>query len=178
MQKDKLEEVLLLELSKRNIEIVANAINDSPGNFSVLWEIIKSSAPPLPSRASWAMTHCCDRTPEIFYPYIDESIDLLETTKDQALMRNILRTLSKTPIKKDRIGELFDLSLSIFETNYPPAVRVHALQILFNISQIETELQQELIDIIENSLFDASTGLKNRGAKLLKKLQKQNKNIK
>lgn len=175
MQKNQLEELLLSELSKKTMEIAVDTINNQPQNFSVLWDIIKNSKPPLPSRASWAMTHCCDRNPEIFYPYIDDSIDLLTGTKDQAVMRNILRTLSKTPIKEDRMGELFDISLSIFEMNYPPAVRVHAMQILFNISQIEKELQPELIDIIENSMFEASVGLKNRGSKLVKKLKKQNK---
>lgn len=175
MQKKQLEEILLFELSKRNMEIVVKEINNNPDNFAVLWDILKSSNPPLPSRASWAMTHCCDRTPELFYPFIDDSIELLKETKDQGVMRGILRTLSKTPIKKESMGELFDVSLTFFEMNYPPAIRVHALQTLFNISQIEKELQPELIDIIENSLFEASTGLKNRGTKLLKKLQKQNK---
>ncbi len=175
MQKNTLEELLLLELSKRNIKIVVHTINDLPENFTILWDIVKNSAPPLPARASWAITHCCDRNINLFVPYIDDAISFLEKNKDQAVLRNVLRTLTKLPVKVDKMGELFDVSLSIFELNYPPAVRVHAMQILYNISLIEKELQPELIDIIENSMFDASTGLKNRAEKLLKKLKKQNK---
>ena len=46
------------------------------------------------------------------------------------------------------------------------------MQVLFNISEKETDLKQELIFIIENQLTNASAGLQNRGSKLLEKLNK------
>jgi len=52
----------------------------------------------------------------------------------------------------------------------PPAVKVHAREILYRASQIEPDLKQELIDSIEWRLNEESAGIRNRGEKLLGKL--------
>jgi len=56
----------------------------------------------------------------------------------------------------------------------PPAIRVHAMQILYNISEIERDFKPELLAIIEHELeYHSTAGISSRGLKIVKKLRKQ-----
>ena len=56
----------------------------------------------------------------------------------------------------------------------PIANRVHAMQILYNISDEEPELKPELLEIIQHEIeYHPTPGIRSRGTKLAKKLQKQ-----
>jgi predicted nucleic acid-binding OB-fold protein len=51
------------------------------------------------------------------------------------------------------------------------AVRVHAMQILFNIARKEPDFAGELIELIEHEMeYHGSAGISSRGRKLLKRL--------
>ncbi len=60
---------------------------------------------------------------------------------------------------------------------YPPAVKVHCMEILYRLSLKEPELRKELIDCIEFRLNEETPGFKNRGLKILKKLTKMESDI-
>lgn len=70
---------------------------------------------------------------------------------------------------------MLDFCIHHFTTAEEPiAVRVHAMQILYNISETEPDFKPELIHIIEHELeYHSSAGIKSRGGKLLKKLRKE-----
>jgi hypothetical protein len=67
---------------------------------------------------------------------------------------------------------LLNYCLEVFTNAAEPvAIRVHAMQILFNIAQKEPDFSGELIELIENEIeLHGSAGLASRGRKLLKKL--------
>ena len=70
-------------------------------------------------------------------------------------------------------GKLYMLCQNYFENKeVPVAIRVFALQIMFNITEQEPDLKPELALLIENIItFDSNAGISNRGKKLLKKLK-------
>ena len=53
------------------------------------------------------------------------------------------------------------------------AIKVHSMQIMYNISETEKDLKPELASIIEYQYDLNSVGFKSRADKLLKKLYKQ-----
>ncbi|MCF6332211.1 MAG: hypothetical protein L3J11_02920 [Draconibacterium sp.] len=56
----------------------------------------------------------------------------------------------------------------------PPAVRVHAIQILYNISEIETGLKPEILAVIKHEMeYHSTAGIISCGSKLAKKLRNQ-----
>jgi hypothetical protein len=56
----------------------------------------------------------------------------------------------------------------------PLAVRVHAMQILYNISEKEPDLKPEILAIFEHVMENhSSPGIISRGKKLVQKLRKQ-----
>jgi len=71
------------------------------------------------------------------------------------------------------LAVLLDFCIQEFTNGSEPvAVRVHAMQILFNISQKEPDFAGELIGLIEQEIeFHGSAGISSRGLKLLKKLK-------
>jgi hypothetical protein len=62
--------------------------------------------------------------------------------------------------------------IAVFTNSAEPiAIRVHAMQTLFNIAGKEPDFAGELTELIEHELeFHGSAGLVSRGRKLLKKL--------
>jgi hypothetical protein len=60
--------------------------------------------------------------------------------------------------------------LRLFEA---AAIKVHAMQILYDISQKEPDLKPEVISAIELAIQEGTTGVKNRGRRMLKKLYKE-----
>ena len=72
---------------------------------------------------------------------------------------------------------LFNFCFEVFTNSTEPvAVRVHAMQILFNIAQKEPDFTGELINLIENEIeLHGSAGIASRGRKLLLKLYQMGK---
>ena len=81
--------------------------------------------------------------------------------------------MSRHDIPEEQSVKVLDFCfkmLTLFET---AAIKVHAMQILYNISQKEPGLKPELISAIELAIQEGTTGVKNRGQRMLKKLRKE-----
>jgi len=169
-----LKEQLLTENSKWNATYIANEVGDNVEQFTLLWNYIKNEAPPLSTRSAWAFENVCKRYPDLLNNYIDEIIKMLPEIKNDAIKRHMLKILSFSDLPENRLGKLFDSCLIYIEDpEEPVAVKVHSLQILYNISEIEKELKPELIAIIKNQSQKSSSGFKARGALLLEKLDRE-----
>jgi hypothetical protein len=107
-------------------------------------------------------------------PYISEILAKLAQLPHPGQRRELLKVLMFFEPQEMDMGILFNLSYSLF-TNPDESLAniVHSMQILYNISQIETELKPELLSTIELMLPQSKAGFKSRGGKLAKKLRKQ-----
>ncbi|MBE0649169.1 MAG: hypothetical protein IH596_15460 [Bacteroidales bacterium] len=86
------------------------------------------------------------------------------------MKRHSPRMLARSPLPEENPGLLISLCfgylLSPAET---PAVKVYAMEILYNASCAEPDLRQELIDTIEWRFREESAGVRSRGEKILKR---------
>jgi len=81
--------------------------------------------------------------------------------------------LGRYTIPEDDQGLLIDLCFSYLVSElYPLAVKVHALQIIYNHVLIYPELQEELRTVIEDQLDNNSVGFSARGRRILAQLEK------
>ena len=175
MSKQKLESMLFAGNSRFNTDLVANYIGTNEELFNQLIELIHSGKQPIPQRASWVMTAVTDKYPWILLPHLMEITERLPTYSlvHPALVRNTLRQLAQIDIPEELMGKLFDCCYTfLLDTKQPVAIRVFAMQILYNISVREPELQGELKLILETYLDESSGGFMSRASKLLKKLNK------
>ena len=91
----------------------------------------------------------------------------------QEKKRHFLRMLTSHEISEEHSGFMVEYCLKAFQSaKEPVAVKVHAMQILFNIAQKEPDLKEEIALVIEHEMeYHATAGILSRGKKLLSKLR-------
>ena len=96
----------------------------------------------------------------------------LKNKRTEGVIRNILKIIAEVPVEltnRDKsilINLCFDYLLS---KEYPAAIRVFSMQVLFNLSRELPEIGEELFRILEDQLPEASAGYRSRARRILKK---------
>lgn len=160
-----------------NIPMLARYVAKNPELLSFLLKIAKSDEP-YAWRALWIADKIQEQNPTLLIPFLPEMTDLVLKTDNPSKKRHLLKLISQNKITEERLTELLNFSIDRFtDASEPVAVRVHALQVLFNIASEQTAFSGELIELIEHEMeCHGSPGLNSRGRKLLQQLRKQQKN--
>ena len=158
-----------------NLTILVKEIGTKPELFAMLIDIAINN----PEQRSWRAAYLADKIhddyPDLILPYIEEMILKLKTENNTSKKRHFLKLLSMNNIPEYHFGFLVDYCLeTLASAKEPPAVRVHAMQVLFNISEKEPELKPEILAIIKHEMeYHSTAGILSRGKKLANKLQLQ-----
>lgn len=169
------EELLELIVSWENLPLLIHEITTNPENISVLSEITIHSNHPKSWRAAWMMDKIHEKTPGLITPLIPEIIGQIKTEKQEGKKRHFLKLISLNHIPKEQQSFMLDFCLKAFTSAKEPlAVRVHAMQILYNITEQEPGLKPEILALIENEIeIHSSPGIVSRGRKLVEMLRIQ-----
>ena len=131
-----------------------------------------SNKPPIAWRAAWTIWHFTNKRKELMRKYIDRIIEDLPNYKFDGQKREMMKVLLLFDIKEIEIGHLLNTCYSfLISPKESLAVRVHAMQIIFNISEIEPELKPELKSTLLFHIQESSAGFKSRANKLLKAMR-------
>jgi len=170
-------EMLDLLKSGDNTPLIAIYITEHPELIETLMNIALTDCPDTSWRAAWTADKIHEHHPELIVPYLPAMINFALKTADSGKKRHLLKLISLHPIAEDDMARVLHFCIEIFTSAAEPiAVRVHAMQILFNIAQKEPDFTGELIDLIEHEIeYHGSAGIKSRGRKLLEKLCKTGK---
>jgi hypothetical protein len=173
--KKKLAKMILAGNSRFNVDLVAAHIGSDELLFGELIELIHSGEPPIPQRAAWIMTAVTDNYPWLILPYLGHILKNINAYSHPGIIRCVLRQLSMIDFPEELSGKIFDLCYNFLnDQKQPVAIRVHAMQILYNISEKETDLKNELSLIFKDLIVaETSGGIKSRVGKLLRKLNKR-----
>ncbi len=172
----KKELVELIE-SWENLNYLIEKIALNPGYYQLTMDIALNDSHQKSWRAAYLIDKINDLYPDLLKPYLNELIEQVKKEKSESKKRHFLKLISMNELTNQQQGFLFDYCIQTFTSPEPVAVRVHALQIAYNISLKEPSLIPELILVIENEIeYHSSVGICSRGKKLLERLQKQGKN--
>jgi len=161
---------LKAEISRKNTDYIAHYIGNDPEIFKQLIELLFNGAAPLPQRASWVVSTISDYNPELVRPYLKKIVSHIEKFDHSGIRRNLLRYLAAEKIPEALQGKMYDVCYRWLQSrNEPPAVKVHCMQILFNISAQELDLRKELKLIIEELTDHESSAIKSRSRQLMRK---------
>lgn len=167
----------LIELldSWENMEVTVQEIINSPDNFQILMWIALHNKEPKSWRAAYLADKIHDIKPKLLKPFLKDMVQQLEFETNSSKKRHFLRLISMNTILKKHQGFLVDYCLNaLTSSKEPPAVRVHAMQILYNISEKEPDLKPEILAVIEHEMkYHSTAGIRSRGGKLAKKLRQQ-----
>ena len=168
----KRETIYNLLVSWENINLLMEQMITNPTAIDSLIKIGLYDTEKESWRAVWIVDKIHEKRPELIRPYIPQLIDSLQTVTNESKIRHLLKLISLNPLPDKKLSFLLNYSLDIFTNAARPiAIRVHAMLILFEISEYESGFKSELIQLIEHEIeFHPSAGLKSRGTKLLRKL--------
>lgn len=161
--------------SWENIEIVTRQLTNNSVDFAKLMSIALHH----PKQRSWRAAYLADKIhdefPELLIPYLPAIIDKLKIEDNASKRRHWLKLISMNSIGEEYFGFLFDYCIDAFSSGKEAvAVRVHAMQILFNISESEPDLKPEVLQVIQHEIEHHPTaGIRSRGMKLVKNLRRQ-----
>jgi len=167
----------LLEVidSWENLEPAIQEIGNNPEYLPILMNLALYNNAPKSWRTAWMADKIHDQFPHLIIPWLDQMIQALKNERQAGKKRHFLKLISLNKIHKKHYLFLMDYCLDAFTSGKEPvAVRVHAMQILFNLSETEPEFKPELLAIIEHEMeVHPSAGISSRGKKLAKKLNTQ-----
>jgi hypothetical protein len=105
--------------------------------------------------------------------HLREMVMSAPAMKHDGEKRNLAKVLTLVAIPAGIYGEVLDLCFKwLNDSGESIAVRVYCMDILLTISTEIPEIRGELASTIENHMDRFSTGLKNKGSKVLKRLSR------
>lgn len=153
---------------------------ENPTHLPEIMEIALNGNDQIAWRAAWLCEKINDHHPGILAPWIDAVTKSLPRLKHHGLRRQFLKIVTLYPIAEADRGVLTDYCLERLEDpSDPPAVKAHAMQILYNISEAEPEMKEELLQVLEWTLETGETaGIQARARNLAIRLRKEIRNQK
>ena len=162
----------ILAIGGGELEIWKKSVIADERLFNQLFEFVFSDDQRLAWRSCWIIDNASEEFPNLLADKLPEIIAGFSSTKNGSLKRHFARILCRCQIPEEYLGTIVNRSFELLAPSEPIAVRVYAMQLLFNITQQVPDLKGELISVIE-SLVDegGSSGFINRSTKLLCQLR-------
>jgi len=141
--------------------------------FDELLHLTLHAKDPLAWRACWILDGSDEQQPGLARPCLVKIIKALPALKSKGSLRSLLRMLCRHDIPEESQGLLIDLCFKYLTSElYPVAVKVHAMQIIYNHVLLYPELKDELVAVLEDQMDNNSVGFMSRGRRLIKQLEK------
>lgn len=162
----------ILAIGGGELEIWKKTVISDKKLFNQLFQLIFSGDHRLAWRSCWIIDIASEERPDLLSDKLSLIIGGFLSTEDRSLKRHFTRILCRYQISEEDQGAIVNRSFELLAPSEPAAVRVFALQLLFNISLVVPDLKRELISVIESLMEEgASRGFINRSEKLLRKLR-------
>ncbi|UCG27214.1 MAG: hypothetical protein JSV24_09580 [Bacteroidales bacterium] len=163
-----IKEQLETEISRWNTDQVTWYIGRDPDRFLTLWDLIFPETYPVSPRAAWVAESCCIKYPHLLKPYLNDLISRLPGIRFHGIKRHMIKILTYQDIPEKYLGQLVDLCFAwIQASELPVSVKVHCMQVLYNILPQFPELEDEFIVVVNDQIPKNSAGFRTRAKKLL-----------
>ncbi len=157
---------------KEEAKLAAQSITENPIYMKELWEICISNEKHS-WRATWILDKVYDIAPDLVRLYLPQMIELVPSLTNESKLRQYLKLISSEPIPSNISGDFINYCFDVLITKTSAiAIKVYAMQTLYNFSLQEPDLQNELALVIEEQMVNGSAGLCSRGRKILKAINK------
>lgn len=168
-----LEELLLVETSRRNTDLVAEIVLKSRHLFDELMDICLMNKEPLSRRAIWVADTVAEKQPEWLIPWLEKIAAGLPDYTHDGMKRVSLRMLMRSPLPVENLGILMNCCFDwLVSPKEAVAQKVYAMEILYRICQMEPDLKKELADSIEWRMQEETPGFRSKARKILQKINK------
>ncbi|MEN8230191.1 MAG: hypothetical protein ABFS38_18665 [Bacteroidota bacterium] len=154
-------------------DLLIRDVGDSEEKFLKLLKLTLFEKDPLAWRAGWIMDGSDEQHPGLASNHLSKIIQKLPELESTGTLRCLLRLLCRYDIPEEDQGLLIDLCFGYMVSElYPVAVKVHAMQIIYNHVLLYPELKDELVTVIEDQVQNNTIGFKSRGKRIIGQLEK------
>ncbi len=169
-------EDLLFDSSRKTADIAVSIIGENPEIFKKFLDFAMLDKDQFSMRAARVIWLSAHDQPWLVKPYIREIIQKLPNFKNDGVKRCLTKMLTEQSIDQndETLGILANSCFNwLSEPTEKAAMKVYAIEILYQISKKYPELQNELIAAIEAQMPRSASAVKNRGSKILTKLYRE-----
>lgn len=153
--------------------MLTEIVSNSHELFDDLVDVVISSKNSGAVCPLWVLGYAGVLKPDWFLLRLNDLFEALNSKTHSSVHRNITRVLIRINIPEKHIGIVTKYSIDwLSDNNMPIAVRAFCMHILSKIIETHPELCNEIKDITESIMPNASSGLQNAGEKLLRKIGK------
>lgn len=162
------------DASRANIDYVSYIIGNDQNAFNLAFEIIFTAPHPINQRAAGVIETVTRSSPAFIIPHVDRMINSFTEFKVDGVKRNFMKIFTRTDFNEEQMGLLTDICFDCIMNNKESiAVRVFAMETLYNISNTYPDIKKELILVIEEVMQLGIPAFIARGRGILKKLFKE-----
>lgn len=130
----------------------------------------------LSEMAAWVIASLTDEKPDLILPYEEAMLEKVKAENNhEAVLRNFLRHWASAGFSEKIEGELYEFGFEVLEGNHSIAVKAHAMYVCLRVVEKYPDLAPEFKTLMEEVLEKygpESAGIRSRGEKVLKKLDK------
>lgn len=160
--------------SKEITQSIVNEVCTHPKKMDELMNIFVEGPMRITQRAAWPLGFIAQQNPDLLTKYYDLLIDELHNPNNHvAVKRNILRALQYTDIPTKYQGKILNRCFEfLHDSNQPIAIHAFSMTVAYNLSKEYPDIIPELKSSIELLIPNGSAGVRSRGNKILKQLNK------
>lgn len=170
-KKEEIRNYLVNELSERIVTKLSQVAKHSNDVVNVLWELIVENSYPVSWRAAWVYAKVAYSNPSLVVHHLPLYTKYLNSFTHDGQKREILRVILLFPLENQDMGLLLNTCFSWISTSTESAaVKVHSMEIVYRISEVEPDIKPELKLLILQQISDGDPSFKSRGTKILQKM--------
>ena len=171
MKTEGLRELLMVENSRRNTDLIAGLILQKPTLFDELFSIYIKDEEPVSRRAAWVAEVVTEKNPDLLIPFIEQIVSRMKTFTHDGMKRESLKMLARSPLHVENLGQLINICFNWLTAGRESvAVKMFSMEVLYRISQQVPEIKKELADSIEWRIQYERPGFRAHGNRVLKQL--------
>lgn len=160
--------------SVEEITMVAQSAVKNESLLSQLVTLSSSTAKRVGFMASWALSKVSDIDPAALSPWLAMMIDALPGVPNESVQRSFMRVIMRSrldDIPLSHHARLIDYCMAIMrEEETPVAPKAYGMEILAAFCGLYPDMVNEVADLIQLALTDASGGMKSAGWKVIQRL--------
>ncbi len=167
--------ISILNDSQRNIKKISmDYVLANPAEFDNLIKLSFGTNQPEGWRSAWVLAELVKDYKGLLAriaPYSRKIIDSFTVFKHPGQKREYMKVMQLLNLQEEEMGLLLNLCFDwLLDKEIDVAIRVHCMQIIYEFSLKEPDLQQELKVILEQEMDYGSAGFRGRARKILKKI--------
>ena len=162
------EEVLGRTCSKVEMQAITEVVCQQPERIDEVWALANSSIPNA-WRAAWALAHINEKNSQLLTPYLAEIADIVTTTKNLSIKRELLKVLLLHPLPDEPSGVLLDNCFETATSNLVPVgLRMYAMSMVAKYCERYPELTPEFLAVLDTIVAEPpSVGMKGWANRLI-----------